>query len=209
MNTVEETGGTSPERFCAFSDGVIAIAITLLILEIKVPKAELGQLGHELEQLWPSYIAFAVSFLTIGIMWVNHHNLSRRLVAVDHGLLYLNLALLGAISFIPFPTAVIAEYLREGGSNERSAAFLYSIAMIMVSAAFTSMWWHIARRPHLMHAAQRDAVRMHARKASMGIPIYVAVGALSLVSATAALIAFGVIAVAYAVNRSESTSGDH
>ena len=109
MNSAEQTGGTSPERFSAFSDGVIAIAITLLILEIKVPEAERGGLGHELTQLWPSYIAYAVSFLTIGIMWVNHHNFSRRLVAVDHGLLYLNLAALGAISFIPFPTAVIAE----------------------------------------------------------------------------------------------------
>jgi len=203
MNAAEETSGTSPERFSAFSDGVIAIAITLLILEIKVPEAEPGQLGHELGQLWPSYVAYAVSFLTIGIMWVNHHNLSRRLVAVDHGLLYINLGLLGSISFLPFPTAVIAEYLREGGSNERSAALLYSIAMIMVSAAFTSLWWHIARRPHLIHAAQRDVVRTHARKASLGVPVYAAVAALSLVSATAALIAFGVIAVAYAFNRSE------
>ncbi len=203
MDGAEETAGTSPERLSAFSDGVIAIAITLLILEIKVPAAAPGQLGQQLRQLWPSYIAFAVSFLTVGIMWVNHHNLSRRLVAVDHGLLYLNLALLGAISFIPFPTAVIAGYLREGGSNERSAALLYSIAMILVSAAFTAMWWHIARRPHLIHTAQRDAVRMHARKATMGIPVYVAVAALSLVSATAALIAFGVIAIAYAFNRDQ------
>ena len=203
MNSSEKTGGTSPERFSAFSDGVIAIAITLLILEIKVPKVEHGQLAHELRQLWPSYIAYAVSFLTIGIMWVNHHNLSRRLASVDHGLLYLNLVLLGAISFLPFPTAVIAEYLQEGGSNERSAALLYSIAMIMISAAFASLWWHVARRPHLTHAPHSGSIRSNALKASLGIPAYVSVGALSLVSATAALIAFAVIAVIYAANSTE------
>ena len=191
----------SPARFDAFSDGVIAIAITLLVLEIKVPEAEDGGLWHELGRLWPSYAAYAVSFLTIGIMWVNHHNLSRRLAAVDHGLVYANLALLGSISFLPFPTAVIAEYLRAGGDNEKAAAGLYAIAMILISLSFVGLWTWLRRHPHLVRDGYTADLGAQAKKAALAVPIYAVAGAVSFVSALAALVVFGVVALAFAFNR--------
>src|SRR5436309_13539589 len=94
-------------RVEAFSDGVLAMAITLLILEISVPDVKgddlLDALGHQ----WPSYVAYVVSFLTIGIMWVNHHALFDHIRIVDRGLLFVNLFLLLAIAFVPFPTALL------------------------------------------------------------------------------------------------------
>ena len=202
METTEtEHKELSPDRFSAFSDGVLAIAITLLILEIKVPKAEDGQLWHELGRLWPSYSAYAVSFLAIGIMWVNHHNLSSRLVGVDHGLVYANLALLATISFLPFPTAVIADYLRESGSNERTAAALYGFTMVAISSAFTLMWVYVRRHPTLVKPGRSADLDRQAAKAAIGIAVYIPAIAVSFVSATAALVAYGAIALAYAFNR--------
>ena len=99
-------------RLEAFSDGVFAIAITLLVLEIVVPHVEEpGELGQALLDLWPSYLAYATSFLTIGIMWINHHTVFRQLGEVDHRFLFINLGLLMCISFVPFPTTLLADLL--------------------------------------------------------------------------------------------------
>jgi uncharacterized membrane protein len=193
--------GPAPERFDAFSDGVLAIAITLLVLEIKVPNATQGRLWHELGRLWPSYAAYAVSFLTIGIMWVNHHNLSRRLVAVDHGLVYANLGLLATISFLPFPTAVLAEYLRDGGSNERVAAALYGVTMIAISVAFWGLWMHLRHHQELVQPARTGDLGRQSTNAAAAIGMYAIATAISFVSAIAALIVFALVAVAFAFNR--------
>src|SRR3989454_9603804 len=100
----------SPTRVEAFSDGVFAIAITLLILEIRVPRVEHG-LWAGLLALWPSYIAFLLSFVVILIMWVNHHELLRMVRAVNYPFLFANGFLLLTVTFVPFPTAVVAAYL--------------------------------------------------------------------------------------------------
>src|SRR4051795_10160430 len=100
-------------RLEAFSDGVMAIAITLLILDVKVPLAEEGRLAHDLAHQWPSYAAYVVTFLVIGIIWVNHHVLFERAAAVTRPIFYLNIFLLMGVAFLPFPTALLAEYLRE------------------------------------------------------------------------------------------------
>jgi uncharacterized membrane protein len=197
-----EFGGPSPERFAAFSDGVLAIAITLLVLEIKVPAADQGRLWSELGRLWPSYAAFAVSFLTIGIMWVNHHNLSRRLVAVDHGLVYANLGLLATISFLPFPTAVLADYLRKGGSNEKVAAALYGVTMMAISLAFWSVWMHVRRHQEVLVQPGRGGdLNRQAINSVAALALYVAATAISFVSATAAVSVYVLVAVTFAFNR--------
>ena len=95
-------------RVETFSDGVFAIAITLLILIIQPPRSG-AHLGHELLRLWPSYLAYAISFLTIGIMWVNHHTIFRHIERVDRTFLLLNLMLLMLVAFVPFPTRIAAE----------------------------------------------------------------------------------------------------
>jgi uncharacterized membrane protein len=135
----------SKARLEAFSDGVFAIAITLLVLEIKVPSAEGGHsLAHGLLDLWPSYAGFSVSFITIGIIWVNHHAVFATVQRVDRALLFKNLLLLLTVSFIPFPTAVMAEYLR-ADSGENLAAAFYAGWFFVMGVAFRQIWPHAAR----------------------------------------------------------------
>src|SRR6185295_10024553 len=123
-------------RLDAFSDGVFAIAITLLILEIRVPEIGPGEsLGHALKDLWPSYIAYATSFGVIGIMWANHHNLFRLVHRTDHLLLMLNLALLLCVGFIPFPTALVARYLSEG-TGESTAVAAYGATLTVTAIVY-------------------------------------------------------------------------
>ena len=101
----------SKSRLEAFSDGVFAIAVTLLVLQIEIPGAG-GDLAHEVGQLWPSFASYVVSFFTIGIIWVNHHTIIRRIAQVDRTLLFLNLNLLLWVAFIPWPTALLAHLQR-------------------------------------------------------------------------------------------------
>jgi uncharacterized membrane protein len=126
-------------RLEAFSDGVIAIAITLLVLEIHVP--ETGgpdSLGHQLADQWPSYAAYLVSFVTIGIIWVNHHAMVSRLRKTNHTVLILNLFLLMSIAILPFTTDLVAEYLRESDGQHLAAA-IYSGSLLLMGLAFYAM----------------------------------------------------------------------
>src|SRR5256714_2160676 len=126
----------SKARVEAFSDAVIAVAITLLALDLRVPDpAAPGSLAHHLGQQWPSYAAYVVSFLTIGIIWINHHAMIRRLRAVDHSMLVLNLLLLLCIGALPFTTALIAEYLR-ASQGQHLAAAIYACSFLAMSVTF-------------------------------------------------------------------------
>lgn len=192
---------TSPARLEAFSDGVLAIAVTLLVLEIKVPDAGDGALRQQLGALWPSYLAYAVSFLTIGIMWVNHHRMTSALRGVDHGLVYRNLALLGLVSFLPFPTAVLADYLTEGGSNARIAAAFYGLTMVAVSVAFLLLWLHVDRTPDLTDPGVTSDARSDVVGSAWAAAIYLGALGVAALSAVAALVVYGAVAVAFAFRR--------
>src|SRR5947207_11879686 len=124
-------------RVEAFSDGVFAIAITLLILTITPPTH--GELGHELLRLWPSYVAYIVSFLTIGIIWVNHHAIFRLFAGVDRTMLFLNVLFLMVVAFIPFPTDVVLANVRDPESR-RAGALLYGCNMILLAIGFVVLW---------------------------------------------------------------------
>ena len=133
----------SKGRLEAFSDGVFAIAITLLVLEIAVPHVEdPDELGQALLDLWPSYLAYATSFLTIGIMWINHHSVFRQLGEIDHRFLFANLGLLMCISFVPFPTTLLADYAWGGGGT--SAAVAYGITLTITALFFNLLWRYAA-----------------------------------------------------------------
>jgi uncharacterized membrane protein len=145
-NDEKETG-----RVEAFSDGVIAIAITLLILEIKVPKVadiESGTLWSKLLSLWPSFLAFVMSFGTILVMWVNHHRIFRLVRTTDYPFLFWNGFLLLTITFVPFPTAVLAEHL--ACSEAPTAAAFYAGTFVVIAVAFTSLWRHLRKHPDLL-----------------------------------------------------------
>src|SRR5215472_13584102 len=162
----KETG-----RIEAFSDGVFAIAITLLILDIKVPHASesgLG-LGTLLLRQWPSYVAFLASFATIGIMWINHHRLFTHIVRSSHALLLLNSLLLLGVVVVPFPTALVAEYF--GHKGEHLAATLFSGTFLLIAIIFNVLWRYAAQRL-LGHNADLPEVREISKQYKFGPVFY-------------------------------------
>jgi TMEM175 potassium channel family protein len=186
-------------RVEAFSDGVFAIAITLLILTIGIPSGH-RPLGHELLRLWPSYAAYAVSFLTIGIMWVNHHTLFRHFERVDRPLLLLNILLLMLIAFVPFPTRVAADFVRSGG-DRRAAAFLYGSTMTITAVLFIALWLYGSRRLLAPESDPREVSGI-TRSYLPGVPLYGGTTLLAFASPVASLVLFGAIALFYALSSS-------
>jgi uncharacterized membrane protein len=134
---VDEAGTT---RFETFSDGVFAIAATLLVLEFSVSG---GDLGHELLHIWPSYLAYVTSFLTIGIIWMNHHHTVSLIARTDRTMLFINNLLLLTVAFLPFPTKLVGDNLR--GGDEQAAALAYAGTLVAM-AILHQFWWQYARR---------------------------------------------------------------
>ena len=183
----------------AFSDGVMAIAITLLVLDLSVPARRHGQsLFAALGQEWPAFLAYVVSFLVIGIIWVNHHAMFSLVARIDRWVLFANLLLLLVVSAIPFPTRLLAEYLRDGGSAAHEAAAVYSATMVLMSIAYSLLWFCVARRPGLLeHELSPAEARAAGLRFGAGTIVYVATIGLAFVSAVATLVVHGVIAVYY------------
>jgi len=185
-------------RVEAFSDGVFAIAITLLILAVGIDPHFHGELGKELVDLWPSYVAYAVSFLTIGIMWVNHHAIFRNFARVDRPLLLLNIMLLMLIAFVPFPTRVVAEFV-QSDTNRQEAAFLYGITMTITAILFLTVWIYGSRRLLRPNADPREVSGI-TRSYLPGTPLYATATLIAFVSSIASLALFAAIAVFYALS---------
>jgi len=137
-------------RVEAFSDGVFAIAITLLILEVSVPESEFGNLWRGIADQWPSYLAYATSFITIGGIWLVHHAIFRRLQFANTSVMRLNLALLMVVSFLPFPTKLLAEAIHETDA-ERAAVIFYGATLLLISALVGALWRAITREPGLLN----------------------------------------------------------
>jgi uncharacterized membrane protein len=199
----------SKGRLEAFSDGVLAIAITLLVLDIAVPSHAHGALADRLGEQWPSYAAYAVSFITIGIIWINHNAMLSRLAAVDHSVLVLNLLLLLSIGLLPWTTALIADYLREGGGQHLAAA-IYAGSLLTMSIAFYAMQRHILRnRRHLLGGEPDDEeLRAIDRRNRFGLIPYAVAVALAPLSAYATLAICGAIAVFYAIPQGGAAGTD-
>jgi uncharacterized membrane protein len=142
---VRDEHDSAIHRIEAFSDGVFAIAITLLILEIGVPAVSGNQtLKHELLRLWPKYAAYALSFAMIGIYWANHNSLFRLFARADHTFLMLNVFFLLAIAFLPFPTAVLGDYLRDSDQRQTAAIF-YAIGLLLPASGWFAVWVYALR----------------------------------------------------------------
>jgi uncharacterized membrane protein len=160
---------TETSRVEAFSDGMFAIAITLLILEIKVPAADQGNLAAALLRQWPSYLAFFLSFAFIGIMWMNHHRMFTHIRRSDDTLLVLNLLLLLGITAVPFPTAVLAAHL--GTPNQRTAALLYNGVYVVIAVFFNVLWRYAISRQLLDKSLAASAATI-SRQYAFGPLIY-------------------------------------
>lgn len=191
----------STGRLEAFSDGVIAVAVTLLVLDLGVPSP--GFHGHSLAvnlaAEWPRYAAYAVSFGTIGIVWMNHHAALLRLREADHSILIVNLLVLMSIAVLPFATSLMASYLRRTGGDQHVAAAVYAGAFLLMGVAFSVLNWLIlARRPHLVDDALSPGQRRWVlRRAVLGVPPYALAIALAFVSSYVTLILCGGLALYY------------
>jgi uncharacterized membrane protein len=136
-------------RLETFADAVIAIAITLLILEVKVPDADGDQLAAAVVHEWPSYVGYVVSFLTIGVIWVNHHHMFKLIQRTTHAFLMLNVVFLMTIAFLPWPTALVAAYIRDPAGRPVAAA-VYGLTMFAIAVMFNLVWSYAAGRGHLL-----------------------------------------------------------
>jgi len=197
----------STGRAEAFSDGVFAVAITVLVFGL-LPIGN-GKLNTEvLLQAWPQYFAYVVSFLTIGIMWMNHHTILAHVARVDRPLLVLNLLLLMGIVAIPFPTALVAEHLRHPGGTV--ATVTYGLVMIAISAGFAGLWVYVATHaPALGATVPPEALRRTIPGWTLGGAAYAA-GTLiaAYVSAVAGMVIFGALAVYYLFEHLPSPAED-
>jgi uncharacterized membrane protein len=186
----------STGRAEAFSDGVFAVAITVLVfglLPIGVGKLD----ASVLLGAWTEYFAYVVSFLTIGIMWMNHHTILAHVTRVDRPLLVINLLLLMGIVAIPFPTALVAEHLRQSGGKYATVA--YGLVMIAISAGFAALWVYVATHaPALGASLSPEALRSSILGFNLGGAAYVAGTLIAwFVSAVAGMVIFGALAVYY------------
>ncbi|AYF77992.1 DUF1211 domain-containing protein [Nocardia yunnanensis] len=187
---------TGTTRVEAFSDGVMAIAITLLVLEIRVPETPDGELWRELAGLWPSYLAYAGSFLTIGVIWLCHHRFFARIRHMD-GLLHCgNLLLLLAVAFLPFPTTVLAHHLEDGGPNAKAATAFYGVVGALQAAAWFVMWVALQRNPALFEPGYDAAyARRESIQAVVGFVVFDVIAAIGLLLPAAAALPLYLAAV--------------
>jgi uncharacterized membrane protein len=186
-------------RIEAFSDGVFAIAITLLVLTIPEPH-HYHHLTDALTDQWPAYAAYLVSFAIIGIMWLNHHTVFDHFERIDRNLVYLNLALLATVVLIPYPTQVFGEALQRG-EGERVAAVFYSILMTCNAVAWAALWLYGSSRRRLLGDGFPEEQRRTATVSfTFGTLIYLATIVIGLLNAYVCLAVHGALAVYYALD---------
>ncbi len=181
----EEEGSGGITRIEAFSDGVIAIIVTIMVLDLRVPA---GDDISALWTLWPTFLAYALSYVYVAIYWVNHHRLFSHAREVSNGLLWANMSLLFTLSLVPFATAYLGQH-RFG----RDATLLYLLAMLLPSITYSALQ-AIIRRNGVQHEAARRYYTASTRKAYAATLIYLLGAPLSFVSprlgiACAALVA--------------------
>jgi uncharacterized membrane protein len=192
----------STGRVEAFADGVFAIAATLLILNVDAQIADdVPNLGEKLLHIWPSYLAYAVSFVTIGIMWINHHTVMSQLGKVDRRFLVATVGLLMCIAFVPFPTRLVAENIR--GDNAEPAALAYGFTMVATAIMFNITWFYASRGKRLLRTDADPAVVSGLSRAYLPGPwIYLAATLIAFASPVASVIVFLAVALFYVVESS-------
>ena len=189
-------------RMEIFSDGVFAIAITLLVLELPFEQVHEGELDTALRDHWPSLVAFALSFITIGIAWMHHNAMVDALEHVDRLALFLNLLFLMTIAFLPFPTALLADYM-DTSEDSTAAVFVYSAAWLLATIALSSFWSYVtAGRRLVRDGVSDDGIRRLRRFQWTNTALYAAFTLLALVSPVATVVLFA-LAAGFVIWRSD------
>lgn len=189
MSTTLRTG-----RFEAFSDGVFAIAITLLVLEISVPEGSGDDLLGAFLAQWPSYLAYLVSFVTIGVTWLEHAVITHYLHGVDRALVRINLLLLLLVSFLPFPTSLVAEHIQDEDA-ERVATTIFGINLFLISLVVSTLWRYAVRRGLVRPDAENKEIEALGGRLAPSLAGYVGLILLSIFFPLIAIIGFLVIAL--------------
>ena len=185
-------------RLEAFSDGVFAIAATLLILGVH---ESAGPLGRSLLHIWPSYVAYGITFVTIGIIWVNHHTVFGQVDRVDRRFLLINVMFLMLVAFIPFPTGLVADHFR--GSGLEPAALAYGATLTVTAVLFNTLWFYAAAGDRLLKAnADRRVVSGISRSYLPGPFIYLTATLVALASPIASVIMYAAITIFYVLESS-------
>lgn len=197
-----------PSRLEAFSDGVFAVAITLLVFNLKVPDVASGHLGRALGNQWPSYVAYVISFLSIGVCWVNHHSILDRVVVVDRNLLFTNLGLLLGIVSIPYTTSLAAEWFDQG-SHAKLAVGIYCANWVYVSGFFMLTIHHLMDHEHLSASASGITLKSLLRKGYIGIISYLLATFCALVYPVAAFSICLLLAAYYVFGVAEEANESH
>lgn len=196
----KENSPISTQRLEAFSDGVFAIAITLLILEIKLPDhdaIEHQSLSNYLWGLWPKYFAYVFSFIIIGIFWANHHYMFKLYKRTDHTFNMLNVVFLLTISFLPFPTAIFGEYI-DAAPHKSTAVSFYALGLVLPSFSWLMMWLYGSRKKRLIDERLTDRfVRYLTRIFIISNLLYLAALIISFFSPTASIILTIMLALLY------------
>jgi uncharacterized membrane protein len=181
------------DRLQTLADGVFAIALTLLVLSLPVPK-DSKHLAKDLLAQWPFYAAYVVSFVTVAIVWINHHALMDGVLHADRTLMELTLLLLMFVAVVPWPTGLLAGYLRND-SQSSAAAVTYGLVMMLMAGSFTAIWLWLARTDGLAHPELRARIPRALRRSLVGPAVYL-IG--TLVALASAPLAFGFFASAAA-----------
>jgi uncharacterized membrane protein len=186
-------------RLETFADGVFAIAATLLILNVDAQvTGDFTDLGSRLLHIWPSYLAYAVSFVTIGIMWVNHHTVMSQVDRTDRRFLLATVGLLVCIAFVPFPTRLVAEHIR--GEGARDAALTYGFTMVATAIMFSVTWFYASRGKRLLRADADPAVVSGISRSYLPGPwIYLTATLIAFASPATSVVLFMAIALFYVV----------
>jgi len=181
-------------RLEAFSDGVFAIAITLLVIEL--PKLDVhGNIAQQLLDSWPSFFAYAISFLLIGLVWANHHSMFIHVKRVDRQLLFLNTLLLASVAILPYPTALLADGLSES-SNLPTVTFLYGIVLSVGGIFFNLVWQYITRRSGIIDPKlPQSFIRRSRRTFTAGPIVYLAAALVSLAYPVVGLVSYAALII--------------
>ena len=205
----EERSRSDTVRLEALSDGVIAVAITLLVLDLAVPHVGEASLWQALVTQWPSFAAYVTSFLVIGILWMNHHSLFRQIRYVTRGLMLINLVFLMLVVAIPFATSLAADYLVEPGPNAKVAMAIYSALGLAIGVVMVLLWRYVLARPELLEPyVDVDAARRVLPRFSLGVGVYAVLIGVSFVNAVLALAVNFLVALYYAFDQLTGKASD-